>query len=250
MKKLVLVLVVAIAATFLLCLTSCGEPKFEYKKSGDGYIIAGRGEVTDTDLVIPEKYRGKPIVGIANYAFENCTDITSVALPDTVTYIGMNSFRGCTGLKSINTPANLKKIGECAFEGCTSLEAFDLPDKLDLLVRNSFKNTKLLETEGNVIYVDGWVVSIENEPSSVTLREGTVGIAEYAFLTAEPHILTDVYLPSTLQGMEFYVEYSDIKFHYNGTAAEWRKIYKEQPYYLHSYTIICTDETIVYDGLN
>ena len=45
-------------------------------------------------LNIPSTYNGKPVVKIEDYAF--CyTDITSVTIPDSVTYVGSYAFRGC-----------------------------------------------------------------------------------------------------------------------------------------------------------
>ena len=59
------------------------------------YEIAD-GEVTIPDcdtsvsgeLTIPETIEGYPVTGIGEWAFENCTDLTNVTIPDSVIYIG------------------------------------------------------------------------------------------------------------------------------------------------------------------
>jgi hypothetical protein len=48
---------------------------------------------TDSSFIIPNS-----VVSIENYAFENCTSLTSVTIPNSVTSIGENAFYGCNGL--------------------------------------------------------------------------------------------------------------------------------------------------------
>ena len=56
-------------------------------------------------------------------AFQNCTQLTSVIIPDGITDILDNAFYDCTGLTTVIVPASVKVIWNCAFSGCTSLEA-------------------------------------------------------------------------------------------------------------------------------
>lgn len=59
---------------------------------------------------------------INNDAFCNCTSITSVALGEHITCIGMRAFENCTSLISVVLPNNLKTIGWRAFNGCHLLK--------------------------------------------------------------------------------------------------------------------------------
>lgn len=253
MKKISLILAIVFLTASLLCLTSCGGPSFEYTEMEEGYAVSGRGNVTDTDLVIPDSYRGKPVVCVYKSAFANCTDITSVTLPDSVIQISTLAFDGCISLKAINVPASLTSISAGAFRGCSSLEKFDLPDNLEFLAKDAFKGSPLMETQGNVNYVGNWAVSVENEleSESVIIREGTVGVASGAFYRSGKK-LKEVSLPNTIKApMDVLnVDYSGITFHFNGTKAEWQKICKNWDSPTASMflvmTIICTDETIVY----
>ena len=74
------------------------------------------------DVVIPESalYDGKncAVTSIGEYAFEGCTGLTSVTIPNGVTSIGDNAFSGCSGLTSITIPNSVTSIGEWAFYGC------------------------------------------------------------------------------------------------------------------------------------
>ena len=59
-------------------------------------------------------------------AFKDCTEISSIKFPQTLTKIGKTAFEGCTGLTSISFPASLTTIDMGAFEGCTGLTNLDL----------------------------------------------------------------------------------------------------------------------------
>ncbi|MEG9430210.1 MAG: leucine-rich repeat protein [Christensenellaceae bacterium] len=58
---------------------------------------------------------------INNYAFYNCSSLTSVNLSAIVTSIGNEAFYGCSSLKSIIIPENVTTVGENAFFGCIKL---------------------------------------------------------------------------------------------------------------------------------
>ncbi len=104
-----------IANTVEFTLTVTGENKtytpvyainssgLEFDSNGDGtaYEVTGIGTITDTDIVIPSTYNEKPVTGIASGAFQNCTDLTSVTIPNSITSIGENAFVGCNTLTII-----------------------------------------------------------------------------------------------------------------------------------------------------
>lgn len=65
---------------------------------------------------------------IDNYAFYNCTGLTSVIIPDSITSIGDYAFFGCSGLTSVTIPNNVTSIGSYAFRKCTSLTSVIFSD--------------------------------------------------------------------------------------------------------------------------
>jgi len=64
---------------------------------------------------------------LPEWAFENCTQLTSVSLPDTLTVIGRSAFSGCDNLSSVILPDALTTIGSSAFSGCISLTSVHIP---------------------------------------------------------------------------------------------------------------------------
>jgi hypothetical protein len=63
---------------------------------------------------------------IPDGAFKNCSSIKKIILPaDGITVIGASAFEGCSSLGSINMPNVITSIGHHAFFGCTSLTFMD-----------------------------------------------------------------------------------------------------------------------------
>lgn len=77
------------------------------------------------DIIIPVQvsYKGKSFVVtmIDSLAFEGCTGLTSVTIPNSVTMIDRNVFKGCTGLTSVTISESVEEIGGNAFKDCPRL---------------------------------------------------------------------------------------------------------------------------------
>ena len=68
--------------------------------------------------------------GIGYKAFGECTGLTDITLPSTLTYIGDLAFIRCSSLSAILVPEGVTWIGNNAFESCSSLSAVNLPTTL------------------------------------------------------------------------------------------------------------------------
>ncbi len=66
-------------------------------------------------------------IAIADSAFDKCSEITSLRLPDSVKTIGSRAFSGCIGLTSLFLPDGVKKVGGWAFVGCSRLQIVSCP---------------------------------------------------------------------------------------------------------------------------
>ena len=76
---------------------------------------------TLTVIDIPAAIDGNTIKAIGTGAFQGCSFIKALTLPDTVTTIEGNAFSGCTGITSVIIPASVDTIGDGAFSGCSNL---------------------------------------------------------------------------------------------------------------------------------
>ena len=70
--------------------------------------------VSFQDDFIPENFH-KDITIIRGEAFCDCSNLTSVTIPSSLTRIEWNAFRGCTSLETIKFPSNINEI-ECSLD--------------------------------------------------------------------------------------------------------------------------------------
>lgn len=110
--------------------------------------------------------------------------IGEISVPASVTEIGAGAFRGCTMLNKVTLSEGLKKIETSAFSGCLSLDVIKIPESVEKIGSDAFKDAPVIKqaASGSILYVDNWAVGYSGVVgTSASLREGTVGIADYAF---------------------------------------------------------------------
>ena len=119
---------------------------------------------------------------IGTAAFQGCTKLTSIALPDGFTTLGEHAFDGCSGLKTVTFGQSLTDVPAYAFSNCSALTAVDLPATVetvgDYAFRGCSKATALSLKEGltsigsNAFY--GWkALKAITIPQSVTSLGGS-----------------------------------------------------------------------------
>lgn len=114
-------------------------------KGGDYYYSRYRS----TSYVHTDYYTSDDVIG--EYAFENCSGLTSVTFPSSVTSIGEYAFSGCSGLTSVTIPSSVTSIGDSAFEGCSGLTSVYVSWESPLSINASiFEN---VNTKSCILYV-------------------------------------------------------------------------------------------------
>ena len=136
-----------------------------YFDNSTGTITGGTNEITD--LVIPESINGVIVEKIADNAFKNAVNLTSVSMPDTILTIGSEAFYNCIRLKSIVFSNGLYSMGTHVFDGCVSLEEVKLPSTLSDVLSD-------YPTDGN------WFWNCKNL-KKIVLTDGTTRILRNAF---------------------------------------------------------------------
>ena len=112
-----------------------------YNNQPDGLVYAGlvaykyKGTMPDnTNIDIVEGTKS-----ISDNAFQNCRGLTTVTIPNSVTYFGFYAFSGCRGLTSVNIGNSVTSIGGHAFEYCSGLTEVTIPNSVTSIGNNAFK---------------------------------------------------------------------------------------------------------------
>ena len=162
------------------------------------------------DVVIPDSISILPdgsIVEGSQYilkevndeAFRNCTNLTSITLPDDLDYIGASAFSGCSELTSISLPSSIRLINVRAFDGCNNIEVLEyrgtIEDYLAIDIRNEW-----IEDTSYTLKLDLNGDGEAEEVTSLVIPNGTTEIQENAFFGCSG--LTSVTLPEGLTRIE------------------------------------------------
>ncbi len=123
-----------------------GSKGLEYIFSEDKIIIISIGDYNSDKLIIPTSISGLPVVGIEDGAFKDCTDLTSIKIPNSVTYIGNSAFENCSAVTVVTLPDSLKRIGNDAFKGCKLISEITIPASVTELGSGIFDGAKKLGT--------------------------------------------------------------------------------------------------------
>ena len=108
------------------------------------YIFQNCSNLTSIDL--PEN-----LTSIGNYTFLNCSNLTSIDLPENLTSIGIEAFYNCSSLTSITIPDGVTSIGDNAFSGCSSLTSISIPDSVTSIGNSAFSGCTSLKTQMTVV---------------------------------------------------------------------------------------------------
>jgi hypothetical protein len=103
-------------ALLLFALANSVEAEVTYSPSCGGVILASYPDASEA-VTIPSTINCLPVVGIGTNAFESCSNLTSVTIPDSVISIGDSAFANCTNLTEVTIGSGVTIIGEFPIAG-------------------------------------------------------------------------------------------------------------------------------------
>ena len=155
------------------------------------------------DITIPEtvicygnNYR---VVGIGQSAFSECSGLTSVTIPNTVTSISNNAFYNCDALKQIEIPSSVQTIGQQAFYSCGALQEVALNEGLQTIGYRAFEECRKLsqiEIPSSVEQLNERAFYNCTALQEITFQEGLQSIGSNAFRSCTS--LKSIQLPESL----------------------------------------------------
>ena len=125
------------------------------------------------------------ITTIDSWAFQDCTNLTSIEIPNSVTNIGVQVFSGCRNLINVVLPEGITKISTNEFSFCSSLISINIPSSVTIIGVSAFSGCSSLTT----ITIPETVTSIESSAfrqcsslTTITIPESVTSIGVYAFV--------------------------------------------------------------------
>ena len=101
----------------------------------------------------------KNLKEIAEYAFQDCSNLTSITLPESLENIGQNAFQG-TGLTSVTIPGNVRKVNGSAFQDCANLTSVTFAYSENLTDGGWFSEKGVLLFNGGSIFANAPVTDL------------------------------------------------------------------------------------------
>ena len=176
---------------------TCGA-NLKWDLTDDGVLtISGEGEMTDYSFLSRSPWYDQNIkriiiddsvTTIGNYAFSDCSSLTSVTIPNSVTTIGYHAFSGCWSLTSVTIPNSVTTIAWDAFRGCSLLTSVTIPNSVTTIGGYAFMGC-------------GYLTSV-TIPNSVT----TIGYSAFSGCTR----LQKVYIGDSVRRIGEYAFYNCI----------------------------------------
>ena len=124
------------------------------------------------------------VTSIGEYAFYDCTSLTSLTIGNSVTSMGSCAFAKCTGLKSVEIPNSVTSIGDAAFDGCKGLTSLTIPNSVTSIGGSAFAGCTGLKslTIGNLVESIGYAAFAGCEGlTSLTIPNSVTSIGDHAF---------------------------------------------------------------------
>ncbi len=211
-----------------------GESKDETSNTHFGYIF-GASSYSSNASYVPSSLKEVIITGgtsIGSYAFEYCSRLTSIEIPNSVTSIGESAFYNCSSLTSIVIPEGVTSIEYGAFFECGSLTIITIPDSVTSIGYFAFRNCRSLTSiviPDSVTIIGGYAFYNCRSLTSIVIPDSVTSIEYGAFYICRS--LTNVTIGNSVTsiGYDAFSGCNLKEVYYTGTSTQWDAISIDSP---------------------
>jgi hypothetical protein len=175
------------------------QAQFNYSSDNGAITITGYTG-SGGAVSIPDKIKGQPVTSISFDAFQGCTTLTGITIPDSVTNIGQGAFNYCTSLTSVTIPSGVTLIADGTFYACGSLTNVMIPSGVISIGVYAFADTSLtsITIPNSVTSIGNYAFEFGASLTSVTIPNGVTNIGNFAFEYCTS--LTNIYFQGNSPG--------------------------------------------------
>ena len=155
------------------------------------------------DIVIPESITFEnskyTVTSIGSGAFEGCSGLTSVDIPNSVTRIGSGAFYGCSSLTSVTIPNSVTSIEGDVFYECSGLTSITISNSATSIGPYAFYGCSGLtsvEIPNSVTSIGDWAFNNCIGLTSITIPNSVTSIGDWAFQNCIG--LTSITIPNSV----------------------------------------------------
>ena len=124
--------------------------------------------------------------GLCDALFYECQDLTSVSVPDSVTYIGEGAFYDCVNLKSVKIPNGVTRINQWTYGFCEELTSIEIPESVEFVGEYAFYGCESLKSV-TIANKECVIEEGDEEPEYMLGIPGQTTIYGYADSTAQAY---------------------------------------------------------------
>jgi len=137
-------------------------------------------------------FRERNLTVINSHAFDSCSTLCEITIPNGVTSIGFSAFGDCSNLAKIVIPNSVESIGDLAFYRCAALSSITIPSSVSSIGSGAFSNCTSL--------------------SNITIPENVISIGANMFpdCTSLKTVFFKSIYPPTIIGGNILTENSDL----------------------------------------
>lgn len=183
--------------------------EYALNEDNNSYSVVGVGICQDTDIVIPAKYNDKDVTSISSNAFNGCTNITSIVIPENVTSIGEDAFYDTEYYNNEENWENdalyigkylicaktsisgayiikdgTQSLASSAFYECNNLTSITMPETVTTIGSGIFWKCKKLENvvlSPNLTSIGKWAFYQCENLSNIVIPDSVTSIGGSAF---------------------------------------------------------------------